>query len=257
MQSGSKVWVVLGAAMVAGGCEPKELNDIPPTPVVDRCVTFGQGATLSQSGVVTKRVSPGDKTILSPIIRQGPAIVNGLPECVRDLVVIPGDGASEDDFTLTRLEDGRYEFTISPSATPGGSFRFSAKYGQEMDVGDVIYVYDAERWPLEGVWSQSRETCNRAAIGELEFGRGRYSVTWQPFESYKDYWGDYTFVWTDRDSGLGELTIDVQRGNMMALAEGKHTLNLRIEGDTMTISEGRFAIPGNGLDCDAPFTRRR
>jgi hypothetical protein len=47
------------------------------------------------------------------------------------------------------------------------------------------------------------------AIGELVFERdGGFSVTWFPFETYKDYWGEYSLNESD-----GTLQLKVAGGN--------------------------------------------
>jgi hypothetical protein len=48
-------------------------------------------------------------------------------------------------------------------------------------------------------------------VGELEFsGENRFSVTFNPFESYRDYWGTYSF-----DPATKRLTMTVEGGNFV------------------------------------------
>lgn len=251
---------IMLAALALGGCEDKNLEQVstPPAPPLDTCaVEFTQFITFGQSGVNTSRLSPGDSTTLRPKLYQGPAIVDGDNACIRDLVVTPGDGADDDDYTLTKLEDGSYRLTVSEDATPGGSFKLSAGYGSSREIGDIVYVYDTERWPLEGVWSQPRKECGASSIGELEINRGGFSVTWQPFESYKDYWGSYTFDRAESDGIEGTLVIEPSGGNFMPFGKNQRTLQVRVDGDMLTILDGDFGQHRSGQRlCEAPFRRR-
>ncbi len=52
------------------------------------------------------------------------------------------------------------------------------------------------------------ETAGR--IAEIIFCQGRFGVTWTPFETYVDYWGDYTL-----DPETNELTMNVTGGNFI------------------------------------------
>ncbi len=60
---------------------------------------------------------------------------------------------------------------------------------------------------LVGAWHQDRAECGDAApIAELIFHPGGdFSVTWFPFETYKDYWGTWRF---DQTSNVLALHVD-------------------------------------------------
>jgi len=46
-------------------------------------------------------------------------------------------------------------------------------------------------------------------IGELRIeGNGTFSVTWEPYESYKDYWGDFEY-----DDKTTQLVLTITQGN--------------------------------------------
>ena len=54
-----------------------------------------------------------------------------------------------------------------------------------------------------------RQVPAERSIGELEFrADGTFSVTWVPFETYRDYWGRYTL-----DLRTGRLNLQVETGN--------------------------------------------
>jgi len=67
--------------------------------------------------------------------------------------------------------------------------------------------------PLIGKWMEKAQTtCDSSVevvsstpIGELDFRKdGTFSVTWHPFETYRDYWGDYEY---NLQSGVIELNV--------------------------------------------------
>jgi len=76
-----------------------------------------------------------------------------------------------------------------------------------------IRVVRPEEAPLRGAWRQANATCSDGAmpapIQELVFdATGRFSVTWTPFEVYKDYWGAYRF-----DPAVRSFSAEVESGN--------------------------------------------
>ncbi len=70
--------------------------------------------------------------------------------------------------------------------------------------------------PIQGRWTeQSSIACDDGAlttgqIQEIIFCQGRFSVTWEPFESFQDYWGTYNF-----NSNTNTLTMTVDGGNFI------------------------------------------
>ena len=80
-----------------------------------------------------------------------------------------------------------------------------------------VFIYVPEANPLVGYWREEAQfACGSGEaispethIEEFRFkADGSFSVTWFPFELYKDYWGDYEF-----DLTTGELTMVVDSGN--------------------------------------------
>src|SRR5690606_33545209 len=63
---------------------------------------------------------------------------------------------------------------------------------------------------LVGQWRQAEDECGIALdVRELEFrADGRFSVTWRPFETYRDYWGRWNFTERTR-----ELDLVIDAGN--------------------------------------------
>lgn len=76
-----------------------------------------------------------------------------------------------------------------------------------------IRVVRPEEAPLRGNWRQTASTCSDgvtpAPIQELVFNAtGGFSVTWTPFEVYRDYWGAYRFDPADKS-----FSAEVEDGN--------------------------------------------
>lgn len=105
------------------------------------------------------------------------------------------------------------------STTPAGSrFVVTADIEQgraQRQIGVIVYTYNTQ--PLVGFWKQraisgcdgKQQAGLTEPINELEFrADGWFSVTWQPFETYRDYWGSYTAV-----SASGAISFHVDQGN--------------------------------------------
>jgi hypothetical protein len=87
---------------------------------------------------------------------------------------------------------------------------------------------------LTGRYSQqSVEGCEiPEPIGELEFNPGnRFSVTYRPFESYRDYWGSYDF-----DPATGRIALKPEGGNFVPSG-------LDLEGEAKLV-DGRLVLSG-------------
>jgi len=128
--------------------------------------------------------------------------------CV-DWSVSPAEGASIDENGLLTIEEGVEHgsiFTVEANVESGRT---------QLEI--PIYIYDLEKNPLYGTWSEHKQiSCSTGEevepeykIAEMYFyANGRYDVTWDPFEAYRDYWGPYTY-----DLAQGTLQLDVDGGN--------------------------------------------
>jgi hypothetical protein len=105
--------------------------------------------------------------------------------------------------------------------TPGGSqFTVEAVVeGGDRTVTADVHVYTPESNPFVGYWQETAQlTCDsgtevssNSPIEELVFAAdGSFAVTWLPFESYVDYWGDYTF-----NLAAGTLELVITGGNQL------------------------------------------
>ncbi len=84
-------------------------------------------------------------------------------------------------------------------------------------------------------------------IGELIFeADGTFSVTWTPFEVYRDYWGDYSF-----DLASGRIDLAIRGGNYIPI-------DARLQGGRFSIENSRLRLDGIwlGSPLDGPLTGR-
>lgn len=86
----------------------------------------------------------------------------------------------------------------------------------------------------QGYWKEV--TSDKETIGELHFHSKGFSLTYNPFESYKDYWGDYTI-----NEKRGEIRLNVETGNRLPGFSKATGSFQRVGGDEIEIS-------GIGLD---------
>jgi hypothetical protein len=163
--------------------------------------------TLSRLSLVmgdSLQLQPGETWELSPGVVECCYVFEPVDACAT-WSVSPSDGASIDAETGV--------FTVDPTTPSGTVFTVTAdvENGRRL-VSAEVYVYTPEANPLVGVWREEaqfacgsdEEIVPEERIGELVFGADEsFSVTWYPFEIYKDYWGTYTF---DRYQGTLELT---------------------------------------------------
>ncbi len=102
----------------------------------------------------------------------------------------------------------------------------------------TLYIYDPNVAPLVNIWREiSQFDCDteiesspEEGINEIIFTpAGKFSVTWHPFEVYRDYWGTYTY---DHDTGRLEMTID--GGNYIPSDfDGDGTITVEADGTVL------------------------
>ncbi|WP_146747799.1 hypothetical protein [Paramagnetospirillum kuznetsovii] len=124
----------------------------------------------------------------------------------------------------------------------------------------AVRVVNPTLHPLAGSWSETEERpCEGSAwtkpaqpIGELTFdASGAFSVTRQPFEAYRDYWGTYRYAATS-----SALTLSVTDGN--AIPANRRLKGTARLGDSGTLElEGLLPQEANARPiCAHRFTRR-
>ena len=110
------------------------------------------------------------------------------------------------------LSADRSALTIAPDAPVGELVTVGFSHAGK-PVEAQFRVIGRDEVVLTGRWSQrSVEGCQIAdRVGELEFFPGnRFAVTFQPFETYRDYWGSYSF-----DPATGRIVLKVEGGNFV------------------------------------------
>lgn len=226
----------------------------PPGPAIEDAVLEGDDCPEGDGAflfwIEPPSVEVGEKVTLEPAASPGPWYFDYLPGgCLGQLIAEPAEAV-----LFSRDEDGTPIAEITEAAKPGQTIILSARYKGEDAVSGRVLVYDSEQNPLVGTWTQvdNGECAPESRMRELYFlGDGRFAATWQPFESYKDYWGNYEF-----DVNTGVLTLSPEGGNYIPddVISGLVT----VEGDTLIQGNGMgFGSTRGGLSCDAPFKRVR
>lgn len=155
------------------------------------------------------QLHPGDTHQFSLMILSTFAPSQDVPACVAWKVEPAGKGAT---ITSAGL------LTIDPKSPPHSRFVVTADIEQgraQRQIG--VLVYTSEDQPLVGFWREkSRSGClapnqnhSPQPVQELEFrANGWFSVTWVPFETYRDYWGSYA-----AENSSGKLSLKTEGGN--------------------------------------------
>lgn len=104
---------------------------------------------------------------------------------------------------------------------------------------------------LVGLWTQQDTECGMAIdVRELEIrADGSFSVTWRPFESYRDYWGRWSF-----DERTRALELVMERGNNRPadfIGRGRITFS----EEMLDLGEISLGSAYGREPCGAPFRR--
>ena len=164
-----------------------------------------------QLGWTDVQLHPGDTHQFSLAILSTYAPSQEVPACTTWKVEPEGKGASISNTGLLKID---------PKTPVPSKFVVTAdiEQGREQRQMDV-FVYNDDSQPLVGRWRQQsmfdcdteKETKPGELIQELEFrARGWFSVTWTPFEVYRDYWGSYT-----TGKAKGDLSLQIEGGNFV------------------------------------------
>lgn len=172
----------------------------------------------------------GAQLTISATVSPAPWSATPLPTaCLRDVEISPAGAAT--------LGPRAETLTLAADATPGSLITVTARYGQETGRME-LRVVGRDEVVLTGTWRQEAVKCDpgRAPgepIRELKFtGEGRFNVTWQPFESYVDYWGGMTF-----DATTGAIALAPEGGNFTPPL-------LDVEGTARLESPNRLVLDG-------------
>jgi hypothetical protein len=175
----------------------------PPPPLPPDTECFPPGYHFAFLAMDTQIHRQGARIKLAPEVNLAPAGTRPLPaRCASDWSVT---GPAE-------LSPDRGLLTLAPDAPVGSIVTVGFKHGGK-PVEAHLRVIGREEIVLTGRRSQQGvEGCEYAEpVRELEFSPGnRFSVTFQPFETYRDYWGSYTF-----DPASGAISFKVEGGNFV------------------------------------------
>ena len=167
--------------------------------------------TLNQLSLGWSNVQlhPGDSYQFSLSILSTFAPAKQVPACAAWKVTPEGKGASISSNGLLKID---------PTTPAGAKFIVTADIEQGRAERQIpVFVYTDAAQPLVGFWrQQSKSGCEPGktsppddVINEMEFrADGSFSVTWTPFEVYRDYWGNYKF-----DPAKGSLSLQIEHGN--------------------------------------------
>ena len=214
----------------------------------------GEACPLPEGGGFLYWMDPpsiefGESVTLDPMFTPSPWAFERLPAgCVGELSVHP-EGAVE----FTRLEDGTPVATVTDQAENGGVITIRTVYAGEEPITATLSAYDPSTNPLVGIWEQiAYEGCPAGSrILELNFrADGTFSVTWTPFEGYRDYWGSYGF---EQETGL--LTLEIDGGNHIPEDVNVEEVGF-LEGKMYLKNDGSFGSNRQGNACDMGFEKR-
>jgi hypothetical protein len=188
-------------------------------------------------------VRPGDTREFSMLWRRPEAARRIPPQCADEMLAVPADVIS--------LNDERTAFRISEDARPGQTVAILALV-EGRQIYETIEITGTQAIVLDGRYrEQDNPGCpGRWTIGELHFEPGnRFSVTWQPFEAYKDYWGTYRF-----DSQSGAIELEATGGSH--IPDGLDLSGqLRLEGEDRLVFDAMdFGIARNQSESGTAFS---
>ncbi|HET6762683.1 MAG TPA: hypothetical protein VFH27_03400 [Longimicrobiaceae bacterium] len=223
-------------------------NLLPPGP----CRPNGRTLVISAREIETH---PGDTLRLRVYAAASPSDLAPLPaSCAVRWSVSPAPGVSVHPRTGV--------LRVGAGVPDGTRLTVTARLGAGQ-VGSAMRVVVPNAHPLVGLWQQETETpCRGGSPGmparplqELEFNAdGTFSVTWMPFESYRDYWGTYR-----HDARTGQLAMRVTGGNHVPAEldlDGRAVVRGRTQLLLADISLGK-SDDAPAMACASTFRRTR
>jgi len=208
------------------------------------CPEFGSGGYLFN--IDKKSVKIGGRFELRPYFTERPGSFEPLsPACLSNIKVSdPGFGSVE------KADNHKVLIQVSDNAETGSLVYITASYLTQSVIGRYT-AYDPAATPLIGRWSQDKANCEPGShIEELIFSAdGTFSVTWQPFESYKDYWGQFEY-----GPETGGLTLNVEAGN--AIPPDVTSGNIVISDNLFEGITASFGTPEGKSLCSNSFQKQ-
>ncbi|MES3023239.1 MAG: hypothetical protein V4857_16865 [Pseudomonadota bacterium] len=179
-----------------------------------------------------------------------PGYIEDVPQaCVDAWEIDTTPHAAVDKNGLIKIQAGAPDGTLITVTAVVGDERVSGK----------VRAFDASRHPLRGSWKQVGEhPCDATVeripydpIMELVFDAGgRFSVTQRPFESYKDYWGEYS-----HDVASGAVTFSNTKGNKVP-PDLQLQGSAKVAGNELVLNDVVLWPAPDGVKlCSLRFTR--
>ncbi len=204
---------LISGCLLTGALQKAPTETLPPntTPQATRVARLDdetlQRLTLSLEKSI--QLKPGDTYTFSVGTMECCVYFKPLAVDV-DWSVIPSDGASIDPQTGV--------FSVDADTPAGSKYTVTGNVLDGRATPSIdVYIYTRETSPLVGTWGEKEQlACDtgqartpQMAIEELIFKADQtFSVTWMPFEIYKDYWGTYTY-----DPVSQALSLEIGGGN--------------------------------------------
>ena len=223
------------ALLLTSACAQARPEPIPAAPAVpEHCESLEVG--YDYLDLDPRPARQGSTLRIAPMRRRGVGFH-----------VVPLDCASDwsvSDPSLATLAEDRASLRIAPDAPPGATITIGYRI-KDKPVSRSLVVVAKDAFVLTGRRRQrSAEGCDGfAPVGELEFmADGAFTVTFQPFESYNDYWGRYRL-----DPATGALSLSVTGGNYQPSG-------LDVEGKASFAEDGALILEGMylGQPSDRP-----
>ena len=152
-----------------------------------------------------------------------------------------------------------------PAGTPVGTAFVAAAEVKGERARREVRVADPQPSPIVGTWRQvGPAECGGAAVASDTMAiqeliirpTGQFSVTWLPFETYKDYWGRYEY-----DRATGRLAMRAEGGNRVPPGidlDGRATVEdgrLVMRDIWLGRPSGPSDAPAGGPSCSISFAR--
>ena len=189
----------------------------------------------------TRSVKAGDVISLQPYFIAYPGMSEPLPAaCLRDIKINAANGG-----VVYQTDSGEPFIRVADDARVGNVYTIAALYRDQSVIGRFS-VFNPKADPLVGRYSQSSVDCPAdGVINEVVFSAdGTFSVTWMPFESYKDYWGRYDF-----DPETSELSLTVKSGN--DIPQDVRSGTVRITETGFALETASFGSRETGSTCQS------
>jgi len=206
-----------------------------------RGCTIPRGQVVVVIGSEPLEISPGESKVLPIGTSEAPYVpLTPLPPACRPRWSVSKVSRAAIDAN-GRLQVSRY-------ARIGDRIVVTADVAGQ-SVFQAVHVIDPRPNPIAGAWTQdgAAQCTGRAPtepVREMMIRRdGRFSVTFTPFESYKDYWGTYTY-----ERATGALGMRAVGGNRVP--DG-----IDLAG-TAGVANGRLTLRGVWLGQPEPGAPR-